>query len=56
MISAGNHLLYQLRFAQAIQASGGKDDGVVVSGFELAQASVHVAAQRMNVEVGADRF
>ncbi len=39
----------ELRLAQAVQSRRGEDDGVVLAGFELAQAGIHVAAQRMNV-------
>ena len=42
------------RLAQALQSGRGEDDGVVFSLLEFAQAGVDVAAQRMNVEIGAD--
>ena len=50
------HLLDQFGFAQAFEPGRGQDDGVVFALFEFAQACVHVAAQRMNVEIGADGF
>ena len=52
----GNNLFDELRLAEAIQSGRGEDDGVVFSLLEFAQAGVDVAAQRMNVEVGADGF
>jgi hypothetical protein len=45
------HLANQLRFAQSIQAGGGQNDGIVVAGFELTQARVNVATQRLNLKV-----
>ena len=51
-----NDLFYQFGLAQALQARGGKDDGVVFALFQFAQAGVDIAAQGMNVEVGADGF
>jgi hypothetical protein len=45
------HLANQLRFAQSIQAGGGQNDGIVVAGFELTQARVNVATQRVNLKV-----
>ena len=50
----GNDLFDEFRLAQALQSSRGQDDGVVFSLLEFAQARVHVAAQRMNVEIGPD--
>src|SRR5579859_7002483 len=52
----GDDLLDQLRFAEAFESGGGEDDGVVFSLLEFAEARVDVAAQRMNVEIGADGF
>src|ERR1700688_1745758 len=52
----GDDLLDQLSFAQAIQPGRGQDDGVIFALFEFAQARIDVAAQRMNVEIGADSF
>ncbi len=52
----GDDLLDQFRFAEALQAGRGENDGVVFSLLELAQAGVDVAAQGMNVEIGADGF
>jgi len=49
----GDDLLDELRLAEAIQPGRSKDDGVVLSLFELAQARVNISAQGMNVEVGA---
>ena len=49
-----NDLLDQFGLAEALQSGEGEDDGVIFSLFELAQASVDVAAQRMDVEIGAD--
>src|SRR5215472_1484644 len=48
-------VLDQLGFAQAVQAGRGEDNGVVFFVFELAQARVDIAAQRVNVEIGSDR-
>ena len=56
MISAGIICLTSSRLAEALQSGRGEDDGVVFSLLEFAQAGVDVAAQRMNVEVGADGF
>ena len=50
----GNDLFDQFRLAQALQSGRGEDDGVVFSLLEFAQARVDIAAQRMNVEIGAD--
>src|ERR1700691_5666033 len=50
----GDDLLNQFGPAQALQSRGGQDDGIVFTLFELAQARVDVAAQGMNVEIGAD--
>ena len=47
-------LLYELSLAQAIQSGRGEDDRVVLACFEFAQASIHIAAQRMDIEIGAD--
>src|SRR5580700_825763 len=51
-----NNVFDQFRFAQTIQSGGGEDDGVVFALLEFAQAGVDVAAQGMNVKVGADSF
>ena len=56
MISAGNDLLDQFRFAQALQSGRGENDGVVFALFEFAQARIDVAAQGMNIEIGTDRL
>ena len=50
----GDDLLDQFRLAQALQPGRGQNDGVVFSLFEFAQARVDVAAQGMNVEIGAN--
>ena len=50
----GDDLLDQLRFAETIQARRGEDNGVVISLLEFAQPGVHVAAQGINVEIGAN--
>src|SRR5579863_10285647 len=52
----GDDLFDQFGSTQALQAGGGQDDGVVFALLEFAQAGVDVAAQGMNVEVGADSF
>src|ERR1017187_9119527 len=52
----GNNLADQLRFAEAVQASGGENDGIVVAGFELAQARIHIAAERVNLQIGTNRL
>ncbi len=49
MISAGDHLPHKLRLAEAVQAGRSQNDGVVVSGFELAQPRIDIAPQRVNV-------
>ena len=46
----------ELRPAQAVEPGGGEDDGVVLAFFKFSQASVHVAAQRMNLEIRAARL
>jgi hypothetical protein len=46
-----DHLTDQLRFAQAIQAGGGKNDSLILAGFEFAQARVNIAAQRVNLKI-----
>src|ERR1035438_2349045 len=51
-----NDLLDQFGLAEAFQSGEGENDGVIFSLFEFAQAGVDVAAQRMNVEIGADGF
>src|SRR5579863_2208115 len=51
---SGNNLLDQLRFAQALESGRGQNDSVVFALFELSQARVDVAAQGMNIEIGAD--
>src|SRR6202043_2925324 len=48
------NLLDQFRFTEALQSSRSEDDSVVFSLLEFAQACVHVAAQRVDVEVGTD--
>src|SRR5579863_3985358 len=50
----GDDLFDQFGSTQALQAGGGQDDGVVFALLEFAQAGVDVAAQGMNVEIGAD--
>jgi len=52
----GDDLPDELSFAEAVQSGCSEDDRVVLVLFEFAQAGVDVAAQRMNVEVGADGF
>jgi hypothetical protein len=39
--------------SQALEAGGGQHDGVVLAFVELAQAGVEVAAQRLDLQVGA---
>ena len=46
------HFPHPLRFAQPGQAGRGQDDGVVLAFLQLAHARVHIAAQRMNHQVG----
>ena len=50
----GDDLFDEFRLAKAFQSGRGEDDGVVFSLLEFAQAGIDVAAQGMNVEVGAD--
>src|SRR5436309_15393550 len=51
-----NHLLDKIGLAQASESSGRKDDGVVFSFDQFAQASVDVASQGMNLEIRAQRL
>src|SRR5208282_2953078 len=46
-----DHLTHQLCFAKAVQAGSGQNDGIVVAGFELAQARIHIAAERVNLKI-----
>ncbi len=43
-----------LGFAEALEAGGGQNHGVVFALFQLAHAGVHVAAQGKNLKVGAE--
>src|SRR6202034_770127 len=52
----GDDLFDEFRFAEALQSGDSQDNCIVFSLLEFAQAGVDVAAQRMNPEVGADRF
>src|SRR5258708_36119376 len=52
----GDDLLDEFGFSQTLQPSRGEDDGIVFALLEFAQAGVDVAAQGMNVEIGADGF
>ncbi len=52
----GDHLTDQLRLAQTVQAGGGENNGIVVAGFELAKASVNIAADRMNLKIRTKRL
>src|ERR1700675_401884 len=52
----GNNLLDQLRLTEALQSTRCENDCVVLALFELAQARVDAAAQRMDVEIRADGF
>src|SRR5580658_2907951 len=50
------NLPHQVRLAEPLDAGDGQDDGVVLSPFELAQAGVDVAAQRVDFEIGTNGF
>ena len=52
MKSLRQNFPYPLRLAQTGQTSRRQDDGVVLAFLQLAHASVNIAAQRMNNQVG----
>ncbi len=49
-------LLDQLCLTQPLQPCRSQNDGIVFALFKLAQARVDIAAQRMNIEIGTNRF
>src|SRR5690242_12243979 len=51
-----NHLFYQQGFTKTIQAGSGQNNRVVLARFELAQSGIHIAAQRINLQIGPKRL
>jgi hypothetical protein len=49
-------LLYKLSFPQPIQTRGRQNYRIVLAGFQLAQACIHISAQRINLKVGPERL